>query len=100
AFAERHARILNSLSNRLNDLDRTAEAIEASKKAVSILRDLAEEDRGAFQQRLGMALHTLAYRLFEAGRLDESLNGNDEAKAIRRSLLANAPAASRVALAM
>jgi hypothetical protein len=69
-------------------------------KAIDILRPLARDDPGAFQQRLGMALHTLAYRLFEMGRIEESLRTIDDAIAIRRRLLATSPAASRVALAM
>jgi tetratricopeptide (TPR) repeat protein len=100
AFAERHARTLNSLSNRLNDLQHTVEAIEASQKAVAIFRELASENPSAFQQPLGMALHSLAYRFFEQGDTRRSLEAIDEAIVIRQHLLLTTPSASRVALAM
>jgi tetratricopeptide (TPR) repeat protein len=78
----------------------TPEAIEASQKAVAIFRELVSENPSAFQQPLGMALHSLAYRFFEQGDTRRSLEAIDEAIVIRQQLLLMTPSASRVALAM
>jgi tetratricopeptide (TPR) repeat protein len=84
----------------LNDLQRTVEAVEASQKAVAIFRELASENPDAFEQPLGMALHSLAYRFFEQGDTRRSLEAIDEAIAVRQQLLLTAPSASRAALSM
>jgi tetratricopeptide (TPR) repeat protein len=100
AFAQHHARALNTYSNRLNDLARTDEAVAASRDSVAIWRAIAAREPAAFEPGLAQALHSLAYRYYETGATDLAIATIDEAIAVRRRLEPDNPDAFGVSVAM
>ncbi|MGN6255407.1 MAG: tetratricopeptide repeat protein [Solirubrobacterales bacterium] len=70
---------LNNLSNRLADIGRHEEALEAIEEAVALRRSLAETNSTVRQDDLAMTLNNLCNRLGEAGRQEEALAAIEEA---------------------
>lgn len=73
---------LNSLSNRLSDLGRSAEALAAIGEAVAIYRSLNADKSTESIYRLSVALNNLANRLAEAQRNSEALDAISESVAL------------------
>jgi len=90
--AER-ARLLNNLGNRLSDLGRREQALEATQEAVEIYRKLARQRPDAFLPDLAGSLNNLGSRLAGVGRLEEALEPTQEAVKIRRQLARQRPEA-------
>ncbi|UJW32438.1 tetratricopeptide repeat-containing serine protease family protein [Saccharothrix sp. AJ9571] len=85
------ARGLNNLSNRLSELGRREEALDAITEAVEIRRRLAEQHPDAFLPDLAGSLNNLSNRLSELGRREEALDAITEAVEIRRRLAEQHP---------
>ncbi|MEF3698740.1 tetratricopeptide repeat protein [Desulfolutivibrio sp.] len=81
-----YATSLNNLANRLGELGRREEALDAAQETVAICRELTQTRPDACRPVLGMSLSTLANRLAELGRREEALDAAQEAVAIRREL--------------
>ena len=93
ATEEERATHLNSLSDRLTDLGRQEEALEAVEKAVSIRLSLAEHQSDAYFPDLAVSLNVLSNRLREIGRPEEALKAVEEAVSIRRRIAEQRPKA-------
>ncbi len=91
AFIPDLAGSLNNLANRLSDLGRREDALNAAEEAVSIRRRLASERPDAFIPDLAMSLHTLAIRLLETGKANDALPIISEAIDFRRELCSARP---------
>ena len=65
---------LHNLANRLSDVGRSGEALEAAQEAVELYRALVQGSPEAYTPRLAMSLSNLANRLSEEGRYEEALN--------------------------
>jgi len=85
----------NDRSNRLADLGRREEALEATEQAVEICRDLIRSRPDAFRPNLARSLNNLALRLADLGRGDEALEPIEEAVEIYRDLARSRPDAFR-----
>ena len=85
------ARVLNNLGNRLGDLGRREEALQATDEAVGLHRQLASQCPDAFLPDLASSLNNLGNRLSALGRREEALQASDEAVRIRRRLAAQRP---------
>ena len=97
--ANRLARSLTTLSNRLAGLGRREEALAASQEAVTIRRELAAARPDAFRPGLATSLNKLAAGLARLGRREEALAASQEAASIYRELAAARPDAFRPDLA-
>jgi tetratricopeptide (TPR) repeat protein len=82
---------LNNLANRLNDIGRREEALEAAQEAVSLYRELELLNPEKFRPPLAMSLNTLSNRLGGLGRREEALDAGREAVRIRRELASARP---------
>jgi tetratricopeptide (TPR) repeat protein len=82
---------LHNLGDRLSEMGRRAEALEATQEAVEIRRRLAAQHPDAFLPDLASSLHNLGIRLSEMGRRAEALQATQEAVEIRRRLAAQHP---------
>jgi tetratricopeptide (TPR) repeat protein len=85
ARAER-ARLLNNLSNRLADLGRREDALEAIEQAVDIRRKLADARPDAFLPKLAMSLNNLSVSLADLGRREDALEAIEQAVDAYRKL--------------
>ena len=65
---------LHNLANRLSDVGRSGEALEAAQEAVELYRALVQGSPEAYTPRLAGSLSNLANRLSEEGRYEEALN--------------------------
>ncbi|HEX8819434.1 MAG TPA: tetratricopeptide repeat protein [Archangium sp.] len=97
--AER-ARLLNNLGNRLSELGRREEALEATREAVELRRALAQRNPDAFWPDLAMSLKNLGHSLSELGHREETLEATREAVEVYRALEQRNPDAFRPDLAM
>ena len=88
--AER-SRLLGNLGNRLSDLGRREEALEATAEALRIRRQLAAQRPDAFLSGLAMSLNNLGAMLSHLGRREEALEAAAEALRIYRRLAAQRP---------
>ena len=88
------------LSTRLADIGRHEEALEASREAVEIRRDLAEAQPDAFRPDLASSLNNLSNRLANVGQREEALEAGREAVEIYRDLAVARPDAFRPYLAL
>jgi tetratricopeptide (TPR) repeat protein len=70
---------LNNLGNRLSELGRREEALQAAEEAVEIRRGLAETRPDALLPDLAGSLNNLGNRLSELGRREEALQAAEEA---------------------
>ncbi|HEX5747129.1 MAG TPA: tetratricopeptide repeat protein [Archangium sp.] len=93
------ARLLNNLGNRLSELGRREEALEAASEAVGVYQVLAERDPDAFRPDLAMSLNNLGCRLGELGRREEALEATSEVVGVYRVLAERDPEAFRPYLA-
>ncbi|MDC0708263.1 tetratricopeptide repeat protein [Stigmatella sp. ncwal1] len=93
------ASLLNNLGNRLSDLGRREEALEASCEAVGLYRALAKRNPDAFRPNLAAGLNNLGVMLSAQGRREEALEASREAVGLRRELAKHNPDAFRPALA-
>ena len=93
AYLPALASSLNNVSNRLGELGRRDEALEAITEAVDIYRRLAEANPAAYLPDLAMSLNNVSVRLGQQGRRDEALEAITEAVDIRRRLAEANPAA-------
>jgi tetratricopeptide (TPR) repeat protein len=80
------ARRLGNLGNRLSDLGRRAEALAATEEAVSILKELAAQNRDAFLPALALSLNNWGVDLSNLGRRAEALAATEEAVVLYREL--------------
>jgi len=90
---------LHELSTTLLQLGRRAEALPPIEEAVTIHRDLADENPDAFLPDLAGSLNTLSNRLSDLGRHHDALPPIEQAVAIRRDLAATNPGAHLLDLA-
>ncbi len=91
AFLADLAMSLNNQSNRLGDVGRVEEALEAITEAVDRYRALAEQRPDAFLPDLATSLNNQSNRLGEVGRVEEALEAITEAVQIRRTLAEQRP---------
>ena len=84
---------LHNLANRLSDVGRSGEALEAAQEAVRLRRGLAQASPAAYTPALARSLNDLANILSGAGRLGEALEVAQEAVRLRRGLAQESPAA-------
>jgi tetratricopeptide (TPR) repeat protein len=80
------AESLDDFSNRLADVDRGIEALEASEESVSIFRRLAKADPDLYDPPLATALRNLSNRWSDVGDGREALGTIEAAVAIARRL--------------
>ena len=80
------ARLFNMLGNRLSDLGRREEALEATHEAVGIYRRLAEARPDMFVPDLALGLNNLGSRLAAVGQREQALDATREAVQYYRSL--------------
>ncbi len=99
-FASDLASALNTLSVRLSDAGRRAEALQAIEEAVEIYRSLVKDDLAAYAPGSAMALNNLSSRLSEAGRRVEGLEACEEAVETYRALAKADPGTYAPDLAM
>ncbi|MGH8895498.1 MAG: trypsin-like peptidase domain-containing protein [Egibacteraceae bacterium] len=76
------ARLLNNLSNRLADLGRHEQALDAIQEAAALHRTLAETRPDAFTPDLARSLNNLSGRLADLGRHEQALAARQEAARI------------------
>ena len=87
---------LQNLADRLSDLGRRPQALEAMQRAVEIRQELAAEQPETFNSDLASSLQKLADRLADLGCLGDALDVIQKAVQIRRMLVNwNASAASQ-----
>ena len=86
AFRPNLAASLNNLSNRLAELGRREEALDAIGESADLYRRLAAERPDAFRPDLAMSLNNLSNRLAELGRREEALDAIREAADLRCGL--------------
>ncbi|WP_233261617.1 tetratricopeptide repeat protein [Vitiosangium sp. GDMCC 1.1324] len=98
-LAER-ARLLNNLGASLSALGRREEALEATREAVDVYRELAQRNPDAFRPYLAGSLNNLGAMLSELGRREEALEATREAVDVYRELAQRNPDAFRPDLAM
>ncbi|MFF3087638.1 tetratricopeptide repeat protein [Streptomyces nojiriensis] len=84
---------LHNLSLRLGALGRHAEALAAIDEAVKMLRELSQQQPGAFLPVLATSLNNRSACLGALGRHEEALAANNEAVEIRRELSQQQPGA-------
>ncbi|EAU66905.1 tetratricopeptide repeat family [Stigmatella aurantiaca DW4/3-1] len=94
------ASLLNKLGNRLGALGRPAEALEATREAVGLHRELAQRNPDAFRPALAGSLNNLGNRLGTLGRPEEALEATHEAVGLHRELAQRNPDAFRPDLAV
>jgi tetratricopeptide (TPR) repeat protein len=88
----RAARLYNNQANRLSELGRREEALEAVEEAVAVYRGLTVTRPDAFMPDFAASLNNLSNMLSQLGRREEALEAVEEAVAIRRGLAAERPA--------
>jgi tetratricopeptide (TPR) repeat protein len=89
--SEKRGSNLISLSNRLSELGRREEALDAIEEAVTAYRQLAAARPDAFLPDLAMSLNNQSSCLSDLGRHEEALDAIEEAVTIRRQLTAARP---------
>jgi len=94
------AAALNSLTIRLLEIGRPAEGAAAALEAVTIRRELAEQDPDAFLPDLATSLNNLGNAQASTGRRHDALTVIRDAVAIRRRLAETNPYAYEQALAL
>ena len=80
------ADLLFALSNRLSNLGRREEALDANEKSIEIWRRLADAQPDVFLRSLARALNSRSDHLADLGRREEALAATDEALPIFRQL--------------
>ena len=80
------ADLLFALSNRLSNLGRREEALDANEKSIEIWRRLADAQPDVFLRSLARALNSRSDNLADLGRREEALAATDEALPIFRQL--------------
>ena len=89
---------LNNLGNLYSDTGRLADADKAFSEALTIFRDLAAHDPGAYRPDVATTLNNLGLLYSDTGRLADAGRAYSEALTIYRDLPPNNPAyASRIA---
>ena len=87
-FAYRLAGSLSILSNRLADLGRLEDALDASEEAISIYRDLVGVGpswfAALFRPQMAVLLDSLSNRLAGVGRSEDALAASEDATSIYR----------------
>ncbi|WP_143224277.1 tetratricopeptide repeat protein, partial [Actinomyces oris] len=91
---------LHNLANRLSDVGRSGEALEAAEEAAGLFRALVEASPEAYTPDLAMSLNNLANRLLGVGRRGEALEVAEEAEGLYRVLVEASPEAYTPDLAM
>ena len=84
---------LHKLANRLSDVGRSGEALEAAQEAVELYRALVQGSPEAYTPHLAGSLNNLAIVLSEVGRSAEALEVAQEAVGLYRDLALASPAA-------
>ena len=84
---------LHNLANRLSDVGRSGEAVEAAEEAAGLYWALVEASPEAYTPDLAMSLNNLAKILSGLGRWGEALEAAEEAVGLRRALVEASPAA-------
>ena len=93
------ANALDNLGNRLDEVGRYEEALDAAQEAIPLRRALAADNPAAHQDGLTRALGNLGVRLGRVGRYGEALDAAQEAVPLFRALAADSPAAHQADLA-
>ncbi|WP_435113705.1 tetratricopeptide repeat protein [Nocardiopsis synnemataformans] len=91
AFLPDLAASLNNQSNRLGDVGRREQALEAITEAVDHYRALAEQSPDAFLPDVAMALNNQSNHLGALGRREQALEAITEAVQVRRALAEQNP---------
>ena len=91
---------LHNLANRLSDVGRSGEAVEAAEEAAGLYWALVEASPEAYTPDLAMSLNNLAKILSGLGRWGEALEAAEEAVGLYRALVEASPAAYTPGLAM
>ena len=84
---------LHNLANRLSDVGRSGEALEAAQEAVELYRALVQASPEAYTPDLAGSLNNLANRLSDVGRSGEALGAAQEAVELYRALVQGSPEA-------
>ncbi len=77
---------LGNLGNRLSELGRREEALEATREGLEIYRELAAQNRDAFLPALASSLGNLGNMLSDLGRRILTLRVDHEIEALHRRL--------------
>ena len=91
---------LHNLANRLSDVGRSGEALEAAQEAVELYRALVQASPEAYTPDLAGSLNNLANILSRLGRSGEALEAAQEAVELFRALVQGSPEAYTPRLAM
>ncbi len=91
--AAERAGLFNNLANRLSELGRREEALDAAQEAAERYRELARQRTEAFTQNLAMSLNNLAAMLSGLGRREDALDVAQEAADLYRDLARQRPEA-------
>jgi tetratricopeptide (TPR) repeat protein len=91
AFLPDLAMSLANLGNRLSEMGRRAEALQATREAVEIFRRLAQTYPQAFLSFLADSLHNLGADLFSLRQREEAVQALREAVEIYRALVLQYP---------
>ena len=86
AFLPDLASSLGNLGNRLSELGRREEALEATREGLEIYRELAAQNRDAFLPALASSLGNLGNMLSDLGRRILTLRVDHEIEALHRRL--------------
>ncbi|MFC9329606.1 tetratricopeptide repeat protein [Kitasatospora sp. NPDC057015] len=99
AYRPHLATSLNNLANRLGNLGRLEEALDAAQEAVNAYRELDQTRPDTYRPHLATSLGNLANQLGNLGRFEEALDAGQEAADIRRELAQTRPDTNRPDLA-
>ena len=88
----KRATYLLGVANRLSEVGRSGEALEAAQEAVRLRRELVEASPAAYTPDLARSLNNLAGFLSGAGRSGEALEAAQEAVGLYRELVEASPA--------
>ncbi len=95
-----YSRLANNLGVRLSELGRREDALDATREAVEIRRQLAQLRPDAFRPVLATSLNNLGVMLSELGRREKALDATKETVEIYRQLAQQRPDAFLSDLAM
>jgi tetratricopeptide (TPR) repeat protein len=95
-----YARLANNLGFRLHNLGQREDALNATREAVEIYRELVQLRPDAFRSKLAISLNNLGNALSGLGQREDALNATREAVEIYRELAQLRPDAFRPDLAM
>jgi tetratricopeptide (TPR) repeat protein len=96
---EERARVLRDLGDRLAQLGHREDALDTTRQASEVYRQLASTDPDQFAAELGRSLHQLGLRLSEIGEWQAAVDAAQEGTELYRDLDADDPETYRPYLA-